>query len=327
MIPRIQTTMIVLLVGACLFSHDRRNALDAAIPPWGDPIVRTSVSPDTVKVAQSFVVTIEVEVDTGTKVAFDKAPETIGPLSVFNVQDQLDLPVSGPSDRRLFVRRLTLDSLESGEIAIPSMPIAISDTSSSSSLNSPSISINVVSEFRSDSKDEIALRDIQPSIQLETAPQTKTSSVWPIAMLMTAVAASLAVITLAVWKARRRSRFISTYRVAKDRLAKLESSLNASSKASETFQRLEDTIKKLIELETPIAATSLSNDELLIALADHLSGSPPPTYLKALHQIFATSERARFAKAKLEVSELQDATRRVALWIDSFSQANAKEQG
>ena len=286
------------------------------------PTIRTSVHPETVQVAEAFVLMIEVEVDADTMVVFDEPPKSIGPLSVWDVQDEMALPATDSPKRRLFIRRMTLDSLKSGDMEVPSIPIAISSSSRSMTMSSQPVSVKVVSELSQDADQADSLRDILPPVPLD-------SEVWTILLSpANLLIASLVIVAIAVagvaFRSVRSSPIkIDNVAIAKARLKKLGSSVDANSKPDEVFQGIEDTIKKLIELETPVAATKLSSKELLNELEEH---NPISKYLQPLRQILNASERVRFAKVEVQPIELQNVTKDAVQWIETFENGQQKER-
>lgn len=278
------------------------------------PSFDVSVSRSSVAVADAFDVILRVESDANTKVAFETLPETYGDLLVVDYQDQLDLPAPNRAGRRLWQRRIALESFVAGKIDLPIFQAVVSSKSGTDNLKSNPLSIKVVSDLTKDDKTSLEVRDLKETIDVV---EPKSKSLWPWLM---AVIALLATITLGAlgWfavKLSQRWSQATNFTLAHNRLDEIRSRVEVTP-SNATLAEAESTIRKLIEIETLIPATKLSNAELLAAFRSK------PDLLNSLAAFLQTSERVRFAGTQIETDDLLASLDDVRNWLTDFENAD-----
>lgn len=279
-----------------------------------EPTFDVSVSRSSVAVADAFDVILRVESDADTKVAFETLPESYGDLLVVDYQDQLDLPAPNRAGRRLWQRRITLESFVAGNVDLPIFQAVVSSKSGTESLKSSPLSIKVVSDLSEEDKTSLEVRDLKKTIDVA---EPESTNLWP---WFLAAASLLATITLAVlgWfavKLAKRWSQATNFTLAHNRLDEIRSRIEVIP-TNTTLAEAESTIRKLIEIETLIPATKLSNAELLAAFCSK------PDLSSSLAAFLQTSERVRFAGTKIESTDLQASLDVARNWLTDFENAD-----
>lgn len=262
--------------------------------------VEARLSTPTVRVAEPFSLELTVNVPQGSKVTFPSTGPQLDVLDVTETQDRFDIPDATDPSSRTWTRRITLESIVTGELEIPAMEIQISNEAGSQVIRSNPIQVQVVSVLE-DRGDPRQFRDIQSVVDVAVPTAHSNDWLWWSAggLFGLSLLAATGMLVL------RRGRWISP----KDWLQELDS--------------LECSVV-LDELDTESTARSLSRivrDYLLLLFAIPEMGHTPQELMRLLEedshfddrnreqliQLFALADQAKFAGLQLTPEGTQSA--------------------
>ncbi len=121
-----------------------------------------------VQIADPFQFTIQIAVPQETQINFPKFPETLGPFDVLETIDRFDVPNHLNSSTRTWTKELTLETIETGRLQIPSVEISVLQPSGSNRiLRTEPVEIAVASVVENSAdlskfQDIAGLHDVQP---------------------------------------------------------------------------------------------------------------------------------------------------------------------
>ena len=117
----VQRTVVLLL----LFMASNCQA-HAQSQPNDDGLEVTATADRTdVQIADPFQLTIQVTAPQDTQANFPEFPESLGPFDVLEVTDRFDMPNQLDSTSRMWTKELTLETIETGRLQIPSVEITV----------------------------------------------------------------------------------------------------------------------------------------------------------------------------------------------------------
>lgn len=150
-----------------------------------------------VQIADPFQLAIQVTAPQETQVNFPKFPETLGPFEILEAIGRFDTPSQLDSSNRTWTKELTLETIETGRLQIPSVEISVLQPGGSPRiLRTEPIEIVVASVVENSAdlskfQDIAGLHDVQP-------PAGKSSAwVWWLAGSAAAVAGGVLLFTRA----------------------------------------------------------------------------------------------------------------------------------
>ncbi len=155
------------------------------------PSLSATASTDSVRVVEPFTLSISVRADQGAKVAFPDVADKLGTFEVHGVQDVFDVPDADDPRLRIWTRRLTLDSVETGELQIPPVNVQVTQSGQATQLTTQPIAVRVVSVLE-DRSDPTKFRDIQSVVDLPLPEPRPTRTIPWVAV------GSLALVVLAL---------------------------------------------------------------------------------------------------------------------------------
>ena len=257
--------------------------------------VSSTTSTHNLQVAEAFTLDIKVLAAKGAKVTFPTTPEKLGEFDVRDTYDAFDVPT--PSGRS-WTRRLTLESIVTGELKIPSIEIKVTENGESKSLETQPIAIRVASVLE-DRSDPTKFRDIQTVVDLQI-PQTPSYTwLW---LATGGVCALGALAFVGLWVTRR-NRWKTPDAWAVEELDKLQSSVHSQPMDSETvIERASEIVRSYLSLEYGIQDSGRTPQELVDALLQsHRIEKQRGDDFAAL---FAIASQAKFAGLDLAPEEL-----------------------
>ncbi|MEZ6062844.1 MAG: DUF4381 family protein [Planctomycetaceae bacterium] len=256
------------------------------------------VSSTSVQVAEPFRLELSVTAPVGTTVVLPAVPPQLGGFDVLDQDDLPDIPAGEGEGQRLWTRRLTLDSITSGDLMIPPLEVRIFDGQRSQTLMTEAIPVRVVSVLEGRS-DPTQFRDIKTVVDVEIPKAPSRAWLW---WTLAGIGAS-AVSVAAIVAVRRRRSWISPTDWALRELHRVRSSDALAEADSETvFRRLSDILRNFLELRFDIAAPVLSNDELLRTLKSGNDIRSEATVRAAA--VLQLADQVRFASLQLTGPEL-----------------------
>lgn len=292
--------------------------------------VEVAVGQHAVQVAQPIAVQIVVRAAAGTVIEFPQMQDRWGDWEVLSWQDQPDVPDASETGLRLWTRRMLLESLTSGSVALPEMQIeAVLPSGVRESLSTESQTIQVISQLQErDSPSQF--RDIQGSVQA-TSPE-KQAWVWLpwIAIAMGA----LGLLSYVAVRIFRRRQKVSPAQWALSELEVLKNSLpeisvqGAGSKGN--YQRIGDVLQTYFQARTGLCAQQMTVQELRQALETVLRSSPRGAkageawcglHANKLWWLLCEVERARFSLTSQPDGAVLRVTQQAIDWIQGLETA------
>lgn len=261
--------------------------------------VASKTSNTTVQVAEPFTLELTVTASTGSKVDFPSIGKSLGNFDVTDQVDRADVPSENETYQRIWTRRLTLESIVTGDIEIPSLEIQVRRDANVQTLKSEAIPIRVASVLE-DRADPTKFRDIQSVVDI-TVPEP-VSHAWPWWTLGGFVGiAAAAWMLVAVAK---RKTWMSPNEWALRELDQLrQSEAMRSSDSERVAENLTSILRDYLELQFDIASPMQTTHELLHDIKANNFMSAETT--NGFAELFENADLARFAGLRLSQEELK----------------------
>lgn len=291
----------VLLLDAVLLTNEANSA---------EATIVATASATKVQVAEPFTVEWTVNAPTDAKVAFPTIAKQFGEFDVDQSTDLFDIPGDNATDTRTWTRRLTLESIVTGELTIPALNVQVTDKSGQQVLKSNTITVNVTSVLE-ERGDPTKFRDIQSVVDIELPESRSNAWFWWTVGGVSGLSL-LAIMAVAV---TRRRRWVTPEAWAFEQLGELETAVETSNDGSEVAAlKLSDILRAYLLLEFGIEDSGYTPDELLLAIDSTNSvGSEASDRLK---ELFGLADQAKFAGLSISPMEfesvLSDARKLVA---------------
>lgn len=259
------------------------------------PRVSGTVSKTSVQVAEPFTFEIRCIAPANARVSFPAVPKNLGEFDVIDHQDRFDVPLDSSSDRS-WTRYLTLESITTGKLPLPSVEVQVGIGEKTTRLETKSRTINVLSvlEGRPDPK---SFRDVRPLVDVAVEPDK--SYTW-IGWTAGGIAGAILLVG-SVFVLMRRGRFISPAQWAQRELDELA---KPSVTPTDSIDRLSEIMREFLSLQTNIAAPNLTTDELLRTLQSSEAMDTETT--SQLADLFQKADQAKYAGVGISESDLQD---------------------
>ena len=137
--------------------------------------ITVSASASTVQVAEPLTLELTVVAPVGSSVDFSSVGDSLGNFDVIDMVDRADVPAANDVNQRSWTRRLTLESIVTGDLQIPALEINVRRNGESQTLKSEVIPIRVTSVLE-DRADPTKFRDIHSVVDV-AVPQS-AANVW-----------------------------------------------------------------------------------------------------------------------------------------------------
>ncbi|TWU39952.1 hypothetical protein Q31b_32680 [Novipirellula aureliae] len=280
-----------LLAVACILLAGRASAAE----------VTTKTSTESVQVAEPFALEISVIASPDAKVTFPSVAEKLGEFDIRGSQDVFDVPTPDASGRRVWMRRMTLESIATGKLTIPPIEIRVNENGNDTLVQSRPIAVRVASVLE-DRSDPTEFRDIQPVVDVDVPVVSSNEWVgWTIGGV--AVLTLCAIVGLVL---SRRGRWLTPNAWAMTEFDELEASIDANAIDSEiAAQRLSDIVLSYLLLQFGIADAGRTPHELLNELA--FSKRVAVAQSDQLESLFTLADKAKFAGLQLSTMGLKSA--------------------
>ncbi len=260
--------------------------------------VTSNVSSTTVQVAEPLTLELTVTASTGSQVDFPSVGKSLGSFDVTTQTDRADVPSAGDSNQRVWTRRLTLESIVTGDLEIPALEILVRKNADSQTLRSDVIPVRVTSVLE-DRADPTQFRDIQSVVDVAVPQPASRAWLWWTLSGSGAVAAA----TLLFMAVAKRKTWMTPNAWAIRELEDLRNSDALKSIDSDTVtENLAIILRDYLELQFDIAAPVRTSGELLLEIETARYMNAETT--KGFAELFANSDLARFAGLKLTQAEL-----------------------
>ncbi len=260
--------------------------------------VISDVSSESVLVAEPFEYAIEITAPPGAQVVFSEVEATLGGFDVMEHIDRNGVPSESPPGQSIWSRRLVLESIQTGELTIPSQKIAVTWRGKSEFFwtDEEKIRVESVLENRAD---PLRFRDIKDAIDVEL-PVVRTTSNW----IWWAVGGTMATVVtgLALAFLITRRRWVDANDWAISELRALPTGRLSS---GECFSQLVDVLRSYLNFRFGLSKNIAKSD--LIATIEYLQSpnakdeSQPASILSS---IMNQAESARFAGREVSPTEL-----------------------
>lgn len=139
--------------------------------------VVAKASTSSVQVAEPFSLELIVTAPAGSKVTFPSAGKNLDDFDVLATHDLFDVPDVEAVNARTWTRRMTLESIVTGNLHISPIEIQINGDAGSQVIRSNPITVQVVSVLE-DRSDPSKFRDIQPVVDLTVSAPASNAWVW-----------------------------------------------------------------------------------------------------------------------------------------------------
>lgn len=238
---------------------------------------------ESVQIAEPFVVELVGTTQVGEQLHFPQVSEKLGVFDVIDQVDRFDLPVVGDPQKRTWLRRMTLETLDTGHLEIPGFELTLVGANSSRRrLSIPPRKIHVLSVLEGEA-DTSRFSDIRDVVDLE---EPKVISYGWVGWLaggaigLTGLAGLLMLIT-------RRKNWITPSTWALQRL---------SDQSEGSAYEIEWTLRVFLEKEFGFPATSFTVEQITAELKQQ---SVSENVCQRLSEIFVLAERSKFAGLEL----------------------------
>lgn len=267
----------------------------------GQATIEVATSATKVQVAEPFTVEWTVSASADAKVAFPTIAKQFGEFDVDDSTDLFDIPSADSANARTWTRRLTLESIVTGELTIPELEVQVTDKSGQQVLKSTPLTINVTSVLE-ERGDPTKFRDIQSVVDVDLPESRSNAWFWWTVGGVTGLSL-LAIMAVAVLHRRR---WVTPKAWAFEELGELETAVETSSESSESAAlKLSDILRTYLLLEFGIEDSGYTPDELLLAIDSINSiGSEASD---RLGELFSLADQAKFAGLSISPMEFESA--------------------
>ena len=261
--------------------------------------VTSKTSNTTVQVAEPFTLEITVDAPTGSKVDFPSIGASLGSFDVTDQVDRADVPSANETTQRTWTRQLTLESIITGDLEIPSLEILVREGNGvTQTLKSETMTIHVKSVLE-DRADPTKFRDIQSVVDIDVPqPVSHAWMWWTLGGVGGVLAAALMLVAVS-----RRKTWMTPNTWALRELDQLRNSAAMQSSNSEIVtENLTTVLRDYLDLQFNIATPVQTTSELLheIETCKLMSADA----VKGYATLFENADLARFAGLTLSQAEL-----------------------
>lgn len=250
-----------------------------------DVNLKVSVNRDKIQIADPFEFEIRLLAPKGTQVAFPPKPESLGAFDVLSVKDRFDVPVSSENgDDRLWVRSMSLETLETGRLEIPTIETAVKSPGQPEKIHrTEPIAVDVQSVIEP-ATDLTKFKEIAGVNDVAVPESNSYGWIWA-----ASGATFLALAGGALFIATRRKGAVSAKVWAFEKI-----------RDAREVAEAETIVRQFISERFGIPATSLPGDQVL---ADLRSRDVEDSVLRKVQELLENSERAKFGGLDLPETE------------------------
>ena len=264
--------------------------------------ISATASRNSVRVAEPFSLEIRCTAPFGSKVVFPVEVNQIGDFEVIESRDEFDVPSSDSQEMRTWTRKMTLESIVTGQLEIPSLEVQVSVTGKYKGLLTKSLQISVVSVLE-DRPDPAKFRDLKPLVDVEVPVETSSSWVWWAGGL-----AGLSLLSAgALLFATRVRKRLKPVQWAVGELNKIENdSRNQVANAEELVtDRVAAVVRDYLEMEFAISAPTQTTAEVAETVRKH--NLVDQETQRKLAGLFSLADQAKYAGLDLTNDEVENA--------------------
>lgn len=302
-----QRFLALLLVAASFSSSvlradERAERPTSAVVTSGEARITTSVDKTTASVAEPIQLKLVFQAPQGSRVEWPALDKKRGPLDLTHVTKSNDVPSATSSSLREWVLQLTLDSIKTGDLAIPPIDIRYAPNAKADfqSIQSSPLQIHISSVLE-DRADPSRFRDIKQTVDIPVAPTN--SSKW---MIWTAggTTAAVALLLVAI-AAKRRSRGPAPSAWALASIEEIERMAPTQADMTSRFNGVVDIVREYLGLEFGFDTLSQTTAEFLTAAADEID--LPTQTTERLKWLASVADEIKFARLDIGTQHFQQA--------------------
>ena len=226
--------------------------------------------------------------------------KTLGAFRILNTQTTKHLPVDDNDSMRRWISVIQLDTIETGELEIPSLEVAFrlkgATTARQGTIRSEPISV-LISSVLKDSDTPMAFRDIKPAADRRNESGIRSGRYrWLFAIAAITLSALVAVMI-------RRRKEIPANSWAASEIERIENSVTAKTiSMHDAFAQLSVVLRRYLQLELGIPATALSSNELALELS---AIDLPDTVVQKVKAFTEQADVLKFASQPLVADEAE----------------------
>lgn len=306
---------ILLLAMVALFAGTAQAQVGSE-----SPNITAKASKNVVQVAEAFQLELQLEVAAGSEVFFPVVGAQLGKFDVLEHRDVFDLPATtNPTKLRTWTRRLTLESIATGNLEIPSIEVQVSQGGTLETVETNPIPVQVISVLE-DRADPSQFRDIRSVVDIDVPqPESYAWVAWGLGGSI-AVICVVALIAAAV----RRKKYITPREWALGELLELgESEAMQAGDTKTVLDSLSGILKGFIQLQFNVSAPMFTTDELLQTVANQSTADSAE--LTKLRELLALTDQAKFAGMTIDRTELLESVQTASAMVQSIEDSMQAE--
>lgn len=311
------TAALTVLLPLVALARASNSDAHATVVRDGSVKITVRVDKVTARVADPIQVVVEVVAPKGTHVELPQLQHKWGDFDICSSKRVSDLPMAKSIGERLWILRMTLETIKSGDLTLPPLDVHYaldSQLKTYESLHTPPIRIHIVSvlEHR---VDPAKFRDIKGTVDV-VMPES-TSYTW---LMWTPVGAVIAALLMLAtgWLAKR-NRGLSPAAWARFQIAELRQlQADGATTAESLYNELADVVRQFFALEFDVPALTQTTSEFLTEVADTVGlGETPHRQLSALVQL---AEDVKFAGLTVNEHQLRQAFENATAIVEACEQ-------
>jgi hypothetical protein len=284
-----------------LHAEERDERPTSAVVTAGPVSVMSSIDKATASVAEPIQLKLIVQAPPGSRIAWPPLDKTLGMLELTHLTKSNDVPSDSNPNLREWVLQLTLESIKTGDLAIPPIDIRYATDSNAEfqAIQSSPLRVHISSvlEERPDPK---RFRDIKQTVDVQVTPASSKS--WVLWASGSATAVALLLMATAV---RRRNRGLAPAAWALASIADLEGKGAAEADATCRFNEVVEIVREYLEIEFGVDALSRTTNEFLSGAVYEID--LPPKTTERLKWLASVADEIKFARLDIGTQHFEQA--------------------
>jgi hypothetical protein len=267
--------------------------------------VTARISSASARVADPIQLVLEVDAPRGTRIELPAKSDRLGDFEVRRSERTIDIPSAAQADKRNWIVRLTLESIKTGDLTIPSLDVHYTLNASDSTFKTISTSplkvrIASVLENRAD---PAKFHDIKQTVDVPVPEIASRSWIaWTSGGVGAAVVATL--LLLAVVKRRRRGPAAAAWALASiEELERVD--LSQTTGVEAMFNEVVDIVREYFEIEFDVPTLARTAREFLAEASDEVG--LPEVASKRLSWLASVADEIKFARLGVGEKHLKHA--------------------
>lgn len=283
-------------------------SLSGTTPGQDLPSVTATVDRNKVRIADPFTAKIEVTAPSNARIQFPEISEEMGPFEILGRRERFGVVAANDPERKNWTLWLTLETLETGALEVPSVEIFVElESGKTDRIQSNPVNVNVESSIETGS-DPTAFHDIRDVIDA-TLPEEDTppSYLWTIVGVTTGIVVASGAAVLAI---ARRRHLMTPAQWVKSQLA---------NPADLTLSDVEYTLREFVADEFDLPAKSWTTAEFEKGFANMQLADERRAQLGTF---LSKAQQEKFAGLKTSAKEINEAVDMVLELVDHLHHQN-----